>query len=62
MENVTYMFGSQTCVPAIKKLVASGHACPSTDCIMIGEYSIPTHVINTFSLRVDKEDSLPVPS
>lgn len=29
---------------------------------MIGEYSIPTHVINTFSLRVDKEDSLPVPS
>ena len=29
---------------------------------MIGEYSIPMDVINTFSLRVDKEDSLPVPS
>ena len=29
---------------------------------MIGEYSIPMHVITTFSLRVDKEDSLPVPS
>ena len=42
--------------------MVSGHASPSTDVIIIGEYSIPRHVITTFSLRVDNMDSLPLAS
>lgn len=51
-----------TWVPAIRKCVVSGHASPSSDVIIIGEYNIPRHVIWTFSLRVDNIDSLPLTS